>query len=80
VSVSDKFHHLTVTGGADRSIRVWDVKESKCEGEVLDRAKGRASNHADSIYTLQFSSNRVVSGSKDKTLKVTPPIPLLCSP
>jgi WD40 repeat protein len=59
-----------VTGGADRSIRVWDVKESKCEGEVLDRAKGRASNHADSIYTLQFSSNRVVSGSKDKTLKV----------
>jgi WD40 repeat protein len=58
---------------------VWDVKESKCEGEVLDRAKGRASNHADSIYTLQFSSNRVVSGSKDKTLKVTKLHSALCA-
>jgi WD40 repeat protein len=59
-----------VTGGADRSIRVWNIKTSMCEGEVLDCIKGRAGNHADSIYTLQFSSNRVVSGSKDKTLKV----------
>jgi len=61
---------MPVTGGADRSIRVWNIKTSMCEGEVLDCIKGRAGNHADSIYTLQFSSNRVVSGSKDKTLKV----------
>eukprot|EP01088_Endostelium_zonatum_P020721 TRINITY_DN777_c3_g1_i1.p1 TRINITY_DN777_c3_g1~~TRINITY_DN777_c3_g1_i1.p1 ORF type:complete len:616 (+),score=145.56 TRINITY_DN777_c3_g1_i1:30-1877(+) len=76
-----------VTGGADKSIRVWDMCLFDCIGEVLERSSdgsggvtgpnGQGANggnkgwrHTDSIYTLHFSSSKIVSGSKDKTLKI----------
>lgn len=70
--------HKLVTGGADRALRVWNLRTCECIGEVIDRSSSndaRATSHfkgrhTDSIYALRFSSNKIVSGSKDKTFKL----------
>jgi WD40 repeat protein len=66
----DPLNNKLVTGGADKTIRMWNLQSGQCEGEVADIEQGRLANHTDSIYTLRFATSRIVSGSKDKTIKI----------
>jgi len=60
-----------VTAGADRSICVWDLEKGTFEREVTDRdGNNLKSRHGDSIYTLRFGASRIVSGSKDRRMKI----------
>ena len=53
-----------ISGGADKSLRVWDVKSGKC----LRTLPG----HTDSILSVSITPNAriAVSGSEDKTLRI----------
>jgi WD40 repeat protein len=59
----DGYH--VASGGHDRNIRVWDVRQPQAPPQVL-------SGHKGSVFSLAFvpEGDRIVSGSDDKTIRV----------
>lgn len=53
---------LVASGGADKTVRLWDVAEGVCTAAM----KG----HTGWIRAIQIEGERVFSGSGDKTVKV----------
>lgn len=51
-----------ITGSADRTIRVWDVRS----GRSVHKLKG----HKGGVRCLQFDDEKIVSGSWDMTVMI----------
>lgn len=49
---------VLASGGYDRTVRLWDVRSSRCTGTMYD--------HDARVSSVQLSNNRLVSGSSDK--------------
>ena len=51
-----------VSGGDDCTVQVWDLESGCCDGVLR--------GHTDRVNSVDFDEEVVVSGSRDKTVKV----------
>ena len=60
--ISQLSHPILITGGYDRTVRVWNLQT----GETLRVLTG----HARGVRCLQFDDCKLITGSMDRTLKI----------
>ena len=67
-----------VSGSYDHTLKVWDMSTGQCTMTLrhvfcLVLATGKffhIRGHTDAVLCLQFDNEKVISGSKDTTIKV----------
>jgi len=57
-----------ISGGEDRTARVWDLELGRCVAVVSD--EDCADRHTGAVYCMQFDDRRLVTGSFDHTIKL----------
>jgi WD40 repeat protein len=55
-------NNILLSGGADRTIRLWDIASGECTRVLKD--------HKGSVSDIQVRENRIVSASYDQTIRV----------
>jgi len=53
---------LLASGSRDSTVKVWDVKTHKLKFDLP--------GHADEVYSVDWCADKVVSGSKDRLVKI----------
>ena len=51
-----------VSGSADQTIKIWDVKTGQCSNTLP--------GHTEVVMSVKFDATKIVSGSADKTVVV----------
>ncbi|KDR77316.1 hypothetical protein GALMADRAFT_246672 [Galerina marginata CBS 339.88] len=58
--------HIGTVSGHNKGVEMANTRVGKCYEPTLMRIAG----HTDSVYCLEFDSRRIITGSRDRTIKV----------
>lgn len=66
------FDAALACGTADGMVRLWDLRSGQVHRSLV--------GHTGAVTCLQFDERLLVTGSMDRSIRVKPPSPLLCTP